>query len=116
MYAGFYLLTSLISAIVALTLALILTGLQVRDLEGFEKYNRARWFLAGAFGVFGILGVAEILLGEPSGLETGFPSSAPRSSRGRISCCSWPSSYPWASCCSSCACGRPSPSSVSVSP
>ena len=71
MYAGFYLLTSLISAIVALTLALILTGLQVRDLEGFEKYNRARWFLAGAFGVFGILGVAEILLGEPSGLETG---------------------------------------------
>ena len=71
MYEGFYFLTSLISAIVALTLALILTGLQVRDLEGFEKYNRARWFLAGAFGVFGILGVAEILLGEPSGLETG---------------------------------------------
>lgn len=71
MHETFYFLTSVISSIVALTLALVLAGLKIHNLEGFEKYNKARWLLAGAFAAFGLLGAAEFLLGDTSGLETG---------------------------------------------
>lgn len=43
MHETFYFLTSVISSIVALTLALVLAGLKIHNLEGFEKYIKARW-------------------------------------------------------------------------
>lgn len=64
MHETFYFLTSVISSIVALTLALVLAGLKIHNLEGFEKYNKARWLLAGAFAASGLLGAAEFLLGD----------------------------------------------------
>ena len=66
-----YYYTTLLSGVISLTLAALLSGLRIRMTEGLQKYNRARWCLVGAFTVFGILSLAEITLGGTTGEEAG---------------------------------------------
>ena len=66
-----YFFTTLLSGIIGLTLAVLLSGLQIRSGEGLQKYNRARWCLVGAFSVFGLLNLAEASLDGTGGGDTG---------------------------------------------
>ena len=66
-----YFYTTLLSGVIALTLAALLAGLRIRMTDGLQKYNRARWCLVGAFAVFGILSLVEISLGGTTGEEVG---------------------------------------------
>jgi len=66
-----YFYTTLLSGVIALTLAALLCGLRIRVTDGLQKYNRARWCLVGAFAVFGGLSLVEISLGETTGEEAG---------------------------------------------
>ena len=66
-----YYYTTLLSGVIALTLAALLAGLRIRVTDGLQKYNRARWCLVGAFAVFGVLSLVEIILGGTTGEETG---------------------------------------------
>lgn len=67
----YYYYTTLLSGVIALTLAALLAGLRIRVTDGLQKYNRARWCLMGAFAVFGVLSLVEIFLGGTTGEETG---------------------------------------------
>ncbi|MBO5635881.1 MAG: helix-turn-helix transcriptional regulator [Bacteroidales bacterium] len=66
-----YYYTTLLSGVIALTLAALLAGLRIRVTDGLQKYNRARWCLVGAFAVFGVLSLVEIILGGTTGEEAG---------------------------------------------
>lgn len=71
MMGSLYFYTTLLSGVIALTLAALLAGLRIRMTDGLQKYNRARWCLVGAFAVFGILSLVEISLGGTTGEEVG---------------------------------------------
>ena len=71
MYEQLYFITSLIASVVALSLAIVLAGLQVNGQDGYQKYDKARWFLAGAFAAFGILSAVEILVSGDVGSGVG---------------------------------------------
>jgi len=71
MMGNLYFYTTLLSGVIALTLAALLCGLRIRVTDGLQKYNRARWCLVGAFAVFGGLSLVEISLGETTGEEAG---------------------------------------------
>lgn len=66
-----YFYISLISAVVAATMAVLLAGMRIRDKEGTRKYNRARWFLSGAFAAYALLSLAELLFSDTAGLKAG---------------------------------------------
>lgn len=66
-----YYYTTLLSGVISLTLAALLSGLRIRVTEGLQKYNRARWCLVGAFAVFGLLNLIEISLGGTTGEDAG---------------------------------------------
>ena len=55
-----YLLTSFVCGIVTLVLAVILTGVKIRESDGLEKYNKARWCPVAALAVFSVLNLLEI--------------------------------------------------------
>lgn len=71
MMGNLYFYTTLLSGVIALTLAALLAGLRIRVTDGLQKYNRARWCLVGAFAVFGGLSLVEISLGGTTGEEVG---------------------------------------------
>jgi len=66
-----YLLTSFACVIVALVLGVILAGVKVRQSEGLQKYDKARWCLVAAFAVFGVLNLLELSFSGSSGSLTG---------------------------------------------
>ena len=66
-----YLLTSFTAGLIAMALVAILAGFKVRSCKGLRKYNRARWCLLGAFSVFGVLNLLEVILIDRVKLEAG---------------------------------------------
>ena len=66
-----YFYTTLLSGVIGLMLAGLLTGLQIHADEGLQKYNRARWCLVGAFAVFGFINLLEACLDGTGGGDTG---------------------------------------------
>ena len=72
MMGNLYFYTTLLSGVITLTLAALLSGLRIRVTEGLQKYNRARWCLAGAFAVFGLLSLMEISLGGTTSEGAGY--------------------------------------------
>lgn len=71
MTASFYFYTTLVAGFIGLTIAALLAGLMINSSEGLQKYNRARWCLAGAFFVFGLMNLVEASLDGSDGGDTG---------------------------------------------
>ncbi len=66
-----YFYTTLLAGVIGLTLGVLLAGLKIRSVEGLQSYNRARWCLAGAIGVFGVMNLIEASLDGSTGEGSG---------------------------------------------